>query len=99
MYYTTMQRGMISLSLPAIQRLAGWNVGVDAQLGALPAELQARIQFCTDESTQKLEISEETAQSMLDLLPPPHSLAASNDTVLQEISTAFRDFVLLMSTD
>ena len=94
-----MQRGMISLSLPAIQRLAGWNVGVDAQLGALPTELQDRIQFCTDELTQKLEISEETAQSMLDLLPPPHVIAASNDAVLQEISTVFRQFVLELSAD
>lgn len=94
-----MKRGMISLSLPAIQRLINWNSSADGQLGGLPIELQTRVQFCTDELTQKLEISEETAQSLLDLLPTPHVIAASNDAVLQEISTTFRDFVLEMSTD
>mgnify|MGYP007072817044 CR=1 FL=1 len=94
-----MQRGMISLSLTAIQRLAGWDSSVDAELGALPKELETRVQFCTNEMIQELEISEETAQSMLDILPPPHVIIESNDAVLQEISNAFRQFVLEMSAD
>lgn len=81
-----MNRGMITLSLAAIQQL---NTLAN-QDPHFPQELSERLNHQTQEPTQSFEINGETAQSLLDLLPPPHTIT---DPTLQEINQAFRSFV------
>lgn len=77
---------MIALSLPALQMLQN----LATQDATFPAELTQRLQHLSADSAQNLEITEETAHSLLDLLPPPHTIT---DPILLEISTTFRTFI------
>jgi len=81
-----MNRGMITLSLAAIHQLNA----LAHQDPHFPPELSERLSHQTQEPTQSFEINGETAQSLLDLLPPPHTIT---DPTLQEINQTFRSFV------
>ena len=77
---------MITISLPALQMLKN----LATQDATFPDELSQRLQHLSTETSQNLEITEETAHSLLDLLPPPHTIT---DPTLLEISTTFRNFI------
>lgn len=81
-----MNRGMITLSLAAIHRLTL----LSQQDSHFPQELTERLTHQTQEPSQSFEINGETAQTLLDLLPPPHTIS---DPTLQEIDYTFRSFV------
>jgi hypothetical protein len=81
-----MKRGMITLSLAAVHQLKT----LAHQHPHFPQELSAKLSYQTQEASQSFEINEETAQSLLDLLPPPHTI---KDSTLQEINQTFRSFI------
>lgn len=81
-----MERGMISLSLTELTQLKHMS----NQDPTFPAELTERLQHISNDQVQDLLITEETAQSLLDLLPPPHTIS---DPTLKEIATNFRNFI------
>lgn len=94
-----MHRGMLTLSFQALQRLNNWDISPDGQLGALPIELQNRVKYLGSEPVQQIEISVETAQQLLDILPPPHFPEIQTNPILLEISNACRAFVLHLNAD
>lgn len=86
-----MKRGMITLHSNHIQKLKEMDNSTQllAANQKLPEELQKKLQY-TAASTQSLEISEETAQSFLDLLPPQHTIT---DPVLKQLHQIFYTFI------
>jgi hypothetical protein len=81
-----MNRGMVTLSLTAIGALVSFST----QEPNFPKELSQRLAHRTQDPVQAFEINGETAQSMLDLLPPPHTIL---DPALIEAYQAFQSFV------
>lgn len=95
-----MKRGIITFDLETIEylerviyselkkeHLANFTT---TSTSKLPSELTDKMRLRTNEPTQTFELSEQTIESILDLLPPPH---LSTSPVEQKLRSTLQTFI------
>lgn len=80
-----MQRGLLVLTPQATLALQE----LSALGGAIPREVEEKLAFLEDGQENKLELTGETVESLIDLLPPPHLITSEG---LSQLSQALREF-------
>jgi len=81
-----MKRGMVNLSAKAIESAKN-----HAATCHFPPDFIKKLHSVPTGSEASLEMSEESVNAVLDLLPPPHT---TKDTGLKDLSTQLRAFLI-----